>query len=178
MQAFLRKLNIAILMLTLACLTNSCKKDHLHELQKTPYLGSELRIDGYYYYSWDDQGITQYSIVVFYRDGTMLRPTIASDKNGSLAEIESEINTGNLYASNSERKSSWGVYNVLNDSIATSKWFPVFLGGHQTALSGGNIINDSTFEITSHENFKGGLSPETYYFRQFSPKPDSTNSFL
>lgn len=45
----------------------------------------------------------------------------------------------------------------------------------------GSILNDSTFVIKTVSEFdRKKTLPEntTYHFRQFSPKPDSTNKFI
>jgi hypothetical protein len=171
---------ILFLIVLISLGASSCKKYKPLKLNKTPYLGIELRTDGYYYYTWDSQGTTRYGITVLYKDGTMLAPSIASDKSTSLIDIDSEISSGNLYRYNSERQLSWGLFKISNDSIQTSKWFPVFLGASRAGLSKGVILNDTTFENTSYQDSHpaGGLPLQVFHFRQFAPKPDSTNGFL
>ena len=46
----------------------------------------------------------------------------------------------------------------------------------------GKIINDTTFqlvrEFASYHKKDSRVIDETYHFKQFSPKPDSTNVFI
>ncbi len=156
----------------------SCKKDKPMELQKTPYFGSELKTNGYYYSSViDDEGVQRYAIVVLYRDGTFLFPGIEREHNTSLSEIEAEIVNGNAYANSADRKLAWGLFLVDNDELTVENWFPVLFRGMHTVQSRAIIENDSTFTVQPNDK-KGGWPERTYYFKAFSPKPDSTNAFI
>jgi hypothetical protein len=48
----------------------------------------------------------------------------------------------------------------------------------------GVILNDTTFQLTESYRLKKGekteyqILDEIYHFRQYSPKPDSTNDFI
>ncbi len=82
-------------------------------------------------------------------------------------------------------KASWGVFNIEGNTIKFEKWY--FYGGrHYGAfISEGKILNDTTFHLTEFYRLtrKGKKKEcreldETYYFKQFSPKSDSTNVYV
>jgi hypothetical protein len=53
--------------------------------------------------------------------------------------------------------------------------------GWQVYVKEGFILNDTTLQITRMYRVDGSdehILNYTYHFRQFSPKPDSTNNFI
>lgn len=79
-------------------------------------------------------------------------------------------------------KDYWGIFNIKNDSIVFERWYPSSGGPFPAYLRSGKILNDTTFVITKSFRSKIGNEEqqlnETYHFRKFSPKPDSTNIFV
>lgn len=114
---------------------------------------------------------------MLYRDGVVLFPGFEKDHTASLTDIEAEIANGNVYANSVGRKSCWGIFLVEGDTLITETWAPVLFGGMRPIKSRAVILNDSTFSVQSSEE-KGGLPERTYYFKEFSPKPDSSNTFV
>lgn len=77
----------------------------------------------------------------------------------------------------------WGVFQIKEDSIWIESWFDLD-GPEKAYMQSGIILNDTTFVITEiYKNKrckKKGLEDrnKVYHFREFYPKPDSTNSFV
>lgn len=150
-------------------------------LEAEPYMGSKLSLDGYYYYLDDDS--EDYDLdraIFFYRNGVILDITGATPPTSSLEELDETIRE----VENSRVQSSlfrWGIFQVESDTISFEKWYPSSGGYHPVYIRAGRILNDTTFVIT--ESFRSDGTErrpkdETYHFRSFSPKPDSTNDFV
>ena len=61
------------------------------------------------------------------------------------------------------------------------KWYPNSPGQPKVYIREGKILNDTTFHITASYRPDGSErreKDEIYHFKQFSPKPDSTNNFV
>jgi len=157
----------------------SCEKE-LHKLSmtKTPYAGNELRIDGYYY---SNQVFTDYNgIAVFYRNGVCMNVFSRIESQDTLSFIENEILLNEALMSNFRNTPNHiGVFQINAKSIEFETWE----AGRDiiTFSNYGEILNDTTFLITKQVNNDSGKSESLnlkYRFRQFSPKPDSTNNFI
>lgn len=133
-------------------------------------------MDGYYYHEWGDPA--NRSIFFFYQNGIIYRNTFF--------EIDSTDNyEKKIRYKYSDDNFIWkgGVFSISNDIIKYE-----FLYCAETCkayIDEGKILNDTTFVITeSYRLRKNGTKKkvrkkeETYHFKQFSPKPDSTNSFI
>ena len=60
-------------------------------------------------------------------------------------------------------------------------WYSPSGGGTPAYVREGKILNDTTFHITTSYRSNGSErheKDEVYHFRQFYPKPDSTNNFI
>ena len=152
-------------------LFNACKDEDLL-LQKTPYFGNELMIDGYYYRQLSPD---KYKIFIFYRNGVMIYYVSFTE---DLQQFESEIPF--IYEKIKNDKLSWGVFEINEYKIQYSSWSTSVGGGLPAFKSIGIIENDSTFKITNTVDRDGNNFSKTdiYHFRHFSPKPDSTNNFI
>jgi hypothetical protein len=173
----------SIVLLSCLLLTMSnCKKDDSMKdslsIIKTDYLGNDLRIDGYYYQLLEGN---IYGITFFYRNGVVLRCG-GSKKDFQDAE---EFITTNFINNDSFKniKGGWGLYIIENSKLTFEYWFLSHTPfTSQTRI--GTIVNDSVFVINEHYLMKDGKKAkfyeinEPYYFREFSPKPDSTNIFI
>ena len=168
-----------VMILTLfSCIKDEFKDDEL-SIQRTNYTGNQLRIDGYYYEMLNNSYFSSYC---FYENGTLIAPggvfaTISEMDNYIIKEFISSQNYKNY-------KSNWGVFKIENSNIKFEKWYPSSGGGLPAYVREGNIINDTTFVISVSYRMKKGKKTEvkarneTYHFKQFSPKPDSTNNFI
>lgn len=157
----------------------SCKKElHKLSLPKTPYTGNELRIDGYYY---SNQVYNNYNgVAVFYRDGVCIHVLTHIEGSDTLSYIETNIllNESLVYRL-MNTPTNIGVFKINAKSIEFETWE----AGRDiiTFSNFGEILNDTTFLISKQVNNDSGKSYSeklTYRFRQFSPKPDSTNTFI
>ena len=157
----------------------SCEKE-LKELSmdKIPYTGDELRIDGYYY---SNQVYTDYiGIAVFYRDGACMNVFSRIKSQDTLAFIENEILLNeDLMSKFWNTPNHIGVFQINAESIEFETWE----AGRDiiTFSNYGEILNDTTFLIKKEINNESNKSETLnlkYCFRQFSPKPDSTNNFI
>lgn len=82
-----------------------------------------------------------------------------------------------------EYKSNWGIFVVESSYFAYEKWY-CSDGICYAYIKEGEIKNETTIHITKSYRIKNDIiteekeRDETYHFKQFSPKPDSTNSFI
>ncbi len=157
----------------------SCEKD-LQELSlaKTPYTGDELRIDGYYYSNITS--LNDLGIAIFYRDGFCIHVFTDIECQDTLSFIENEILLNESLISNFiNTPSNIGVFKINSEAIEFETWED---GRDIITFSNyGEILNDTTFLITKQVNNDSGKSYSekmTYYFKQFSPKPDSTSIYI
>lgn len=157
----------------------SCEKE-LHKLSmtKAPYTGTELRIDGYYYSNlvFTDR----IGIAIFYRDGVCINTWVKPVNQDTLSYIENEILLNSAFINKIKSiPTHIGVFQIKTKSIEFETWEAgrdIITFSHY-----GEILNDTTFLITKQVNNDSGKSYSeklTYRFRQFSPKPDSTNNFI
>jgi hypothetical protein len=150
-------------------------------LKKTPYTGNELRMDGYYYrYHECYRGNNCIDVSCFYRNGILL------DMGGAALSLEeADEYIRRLFIAGSQNPNyeylRWGLFVIDNQIIKIECYYPNDNITKWTYIREGVILNDTTFRITSiyfpdkDEIFKAN---ETYHFRQYSPKPDSTNNFI
>ena len=150
---------------------SSCDKEYM--VKKKSYTGNELRIDGYYY----RQNHTETNVLIFYRNGIMFNfynsfPTI------DLNIIDNDIEEKFSYYKDEERY--WGTFIINGKSIEYSNWHTSMRAAIGPSKSVGDILNDTTFHITKHlqSPYHEFERDELYHFREFYPKPDSTNNFI
>ena len=151
-----------------------CKvKDEKLSMQRRSYTGNELQIDGYYY-CYNAERII---VCVFYRNGVIR----VCGSHESFQDFENKIDVYNTPTSKSY-KEAWGVFMVEDSIIKYEKWYGArYLEPHQTYIYSGRVLNDTTFHIT--ESYRPDGSEKNtldfiYHFKQFYPKPDSTNNFI
>jgi len=162
---------------------SNCNKDKIWKddelsIDRKEYTGNILRVDGYYYDTFNSSYLSLYC---FYRNGILLA---AGGVFSSIQEMDDYINKEFINSQKyKEYKSNWGVFKTEGNSIQFERWYPSepLLKAY---IRAGHILNDTTFVITESYRMKKGKKTEvdseseTYHFRQFSPKPDSTNSFI
>jgi hypothetical protein len=169
---------IYILTIAVILTMNNCrkeKKDDVLSLKREPYTGSELRIDGYYFNKYGTGNLTVY---FFYDNGILLYGS--SFPIDHLSEHESDYIDGEHYEFAKNLKYYWGVFNINGGEIMFERWYPS-QPPLRAFISSGTILNDTTFHINRFYHSDGSVSDEvneTYHFRQFTPKPDSTNIFI
>ena len=152
------------------------REDEELTLPKQPYTGNELRTDGYYF----QDGETAIIVMFLYEDGTMIHA--GSIPVQEIPQKEEMFKNGEFYNHIKNNKTCWCVYRIEDDKIATNYW--VSPKPYQCFFEEGTILNDTTFVIQKYYRMENGEKTEetetdkTYHFRQFSPKPDSTNMFI
>ena len=175
------KLKLTLFLALVVLFVSSCSKWLENEkltLPKTPYTGNELRTDGYYYYTMNGEYFR--TITFFYKNGVAFRPPSGSH---SLQEVDEYV-INELVGENRFHDSqlSWELYNVENDRILFNYWVPT--RPFQCYFQEGTILNDTTFVLQRYYRMENGEKTgeteinETFHFRAFSPKPDSTNVFI
>jgi len=151
-------------------------------LTRNDYVSDRLRVDGYYYdkepnsdrvalgYFFYQNGISYYYSNAYY---------------DSFSELEELIKSFNTSKVHQKYAVGWGVFNVMDSTILIEKYYQSALNKKLTAIFSGEILNDTTF--TLNERYKLDQNGDkydvlefdaTYYFRQYSSKPDSTNNYI
>ena len=179
-------MKMTVLKLISLCLFfTSCAKlgilqDDELSLQRQDYTGNQLRVDGYYFYEYANGSIEYVSVYFLYRNAIILYGF--SGLLSELPELEESYRNGTFYKHVKSVKFHWGVHQIEDSKIAFEGWYgerPYRVYGQE-----GVILNDTTFVITESYRLRNGKKKElekineVYHFKAFSPKPDSTNSFI
>ncbi len=163
----------------------NCKdwfEDEYYTLEKRPYTGTEIKTNGYFYSYENSEGVydnTGISVLVFYKDGT----SIHFGTRGNNVDVENDVFKENpLWLKNN--KNLWGIFNIDNDTIRIEG---LNSDGRVRAYMYTEIViikNDTTICLIRVQSSTGKaattpyIKNTTYHFKQFSPKPDSTNVFI
>jgi len=164
----------------LGCSKNGLFKDDELSLERQKYEGSQLRVDGYYFLRYSVNGNHRNIIYFLYRDGTLLYGDTPLDSE--INEIEEEFKSGEFYNYAENRKAHWGLFEIDGNSIKFERWYQS--SPYKAYVREGEVLNDTTFKITQSYRMKDGEKTErkerdeTFNFKEFSPKPDSTNKFV
>jgi len=149
-----------------SCIKDKCKDDVLtHE--RVNYNGFELRTNGYYYSLVERNQFDGdiYNLFIFFRNGVVnITSATGSD---AIAKTEQAFIDGSFYNGSKNIKPNWGVFEVRQDSLQVEQWVMKYCGYPVTEWKA-YILNDSTFVSYS----------DTFHFKQFCCKPDSTNDFI
>jgi hypothetical protein len=170
-RTFMVKLNNRAVELCLLCCLSwiSCKKlglckDATLSINKST-ISTSLRMDGYYYGlpQYDNFYDTVYSVIFLFHNGVFLQSSFSGGLE-KINEFEDRINNG---LAERHIKSYWGIYKIQNDSILVQGWVPS-MSCFKSYSSYYLMLDDSTLFYRS----------DTMLFKQFFPKPDSTNDFI
>ena len=170
------KLNMKITVVIIFILhALSCDKgnngDDVLSLERQDYVGNELMIKGIYFHEVQTSRGVRFERYALYINGVMRHLGIAEQPNSP------KISSG-------ENKRDWGVFQVTGDQFMFERWYPSSGWISRAFVRSGVILNDTTFHITESYRLQDGVQTEIserneiYHFRAFSPKPDSTNSFV
>lgn len=147
-------------------------------LQKTANIDSPIRLQGYYYIT------TQYGYEIegfFYQNGVYLENRGGKFKN--FEEMDTYIQDAFI---NSKRymtdRMNWGLYTIQDSIVRIETYYHISAFRRCSSVLMGNIINDTTFIVhylsipykKEVRKFKNNYK----YFRAFTPKPDSTQTFF
>jgi hypothetical protein len=159
-----------------ACTKHNLLKDDELSLKKRNYQGKQLRIDGYYYGKYlNDEYIDTY---FFYSDGTLMYG--GTCKASEIDGLEHAFKTQEFVNKGKDVKYYWGLFQIDDNTIQFERWYPGE-PPYKSYIRSGAILNDTTFHISKSMRSDGSEErekDELYHFKQFSPKPDSTNSFV
>ena len=169
-----------IMLLSLNCSCKSAFEDEKFTLKKTPYLGKELRIDGYYYKKYilntNSTNEEHIDVIFFYNNGIVI---LAG--SGNQIEIESYFSSGQFYDKLKSNPNVWCLYSINGETIKIEFLEPMGGIGAPMYMKIGKILNDTTFqlvrEFASYNSEDSRDLDEIYHFKQFTPKPDSTNVY-
>jgi len=159
----------------------SCNKlfpDDNLTLNRVDYNGEDLRMDGYYYQQKENVEFPYTLPMFLYRNGIVI--SCGSFSTTDLNVVEKEM--PDRYDIFRKYKDGWGVFLVDGKKIEYEKWIGASSGVKLVIKRClGWIENDTTFHIT--ESYNSGTSTteqvnEIWHFKQFSPKPDSTNVYI
>jgi hypothetical protein len=173
----MKKIILIVLVISLLTVIACCKvlfPDEKLSLQRQDYIGTKLRTDGYYYSHFEGTGVI--ALFFLYRNGVSM--SAGGYTTLDLSEIEKRI-----VNYNAKSKSSWGVFAVNGDTIQQEMWVGSIYSRPNVyrLVYCGNIENDTTIHFTkiysSETNITRSID-EVWHFKQFSPKPDSTNVYI
>lgn len=146
-------------------------KDDVLTIVREDYNGSELRLDGFYYWETSNNEGPLFQKYALYKNG------IIHDLGATKLLEDANFQQGKY-------KIEWGVFKISGTEIKFERWYPSSGGPLQAYIRAGQILNDTTFVIKeSYRMYKGkktemGQENEIYHFKKFSPKPDSTNTYI
>ena len=149
-------------------------------MDRMPFDGNELRLDGYYYENRDIiDGKQWIHINFFYGNGIML--------NGFAMKIEDigikeeEFRNGKFHEFVKMHKAEWSVFQIDGDNITYEVFATSSTGALRAYMYTGKILNDTTFHIIQSERSGSNKYSEEDFicrFKKFDGKPDSTNRFI
>ena len=143
-------------------------------MQRVPYEGNELRIDGYYYHRNNDSN-ARTNVCFLFRNGVMFNS--GTYWTNDLDEVEQNLTTFHEKGWFDKQLHGWGVFNVNVDRFENEQWCAIC--GHVLRYVG-RVENDTTIHLLQCIDPLAGVSPmdEIYKFKKFSPKPDSIKFFI
>lgn len=171
----MKKINVIIAFLFLL----GCKEafeDEKFTIAQNNYYGKELKTDGYYYSGKDENT----SIVIFYQNGIVFFSGSGRNKE----EFEELFNDGYFVNGLKDNPFCWGIFKITTDSIFIESYISLAELKMRVIQESGIIMNDTTFRLTrTFSPYNTVMINEEkidtyYYFKQFNPKPDSTNNFI
>lgn len=154
------------------------QKDDVLSIPKTPYSGNQLKIDGYYYDLYNNKINT---VRLFYRNGVVMDFSSIGD---NIVEVEKNLKDSSLWEKIKGMKFMWGVFFIDGNQIKIEQWGTSSGGPLRAYVKSGTILNDTTYNINEIYRMQNGQKTEvrarseTFHFKAFSPKPDSTNKFI
>ena len=169
---------LAVVFLAFSIACEKVLKDENLTLKKRPYIGNELRLDGFFYEEGVDDGY--YIEGFFYQNGILLNSGGFYTEN-ELNDLRNSIISGYFNSKVKENKYAWGLFVIDSNFIKFERYYNSDAVPKSSYIKYGKILNDSTFIMTKMTRSDGSESKtinETYHFKQFSPKPDSTNKFI
>ena len=143
-------------------------------IKRRDYTGNELRTDGYFYYFQESTNLIY--VRFLYRNAIIL--SVGGYAPPDLGDVEKRIINPIMNS-----KDHWGVFVVDGNTIKYEKWIGSSSSSPKAYLYNctGKILNDTTIHFTesfNSETNKTNTINEVWHFKQFFPKPDSTNVYI
>ena len=154
--------------------------DDVLSLPMQAYSGNQIKINGYYYLGNSN---SIYDSYFFYNNGILISGGGSPAKTASFVFIEGQFISPSYLKALKKDKSSWGLFLIDGGTIRFERWFCAE-GFCKSYVREGKILNDTTFIVTQSYRMRNGqkteigMKNETYRFRPFGPKPDSSNVFI
>ncbi len=146
-----------------------CKNAEELSIGRTSNLQATLKLNGYYHLKYE----TGYLVLFFYQNGVVYKTNAILDKDDLIALDKDLLEDQNSDSYPTQLHWFWGVYKIEGSTIKINHWLPGTGGAYPAQLSEGRIINPSVIRIPWVDD-----QLNEFKFRQFSPKPDSTNAFI
>lgn len=167
-------------------MSSNCEKNKLCEddelkLQKEEYIGTDLKVNGYYYGDINENSNMPFANIYYlYKNGVFFTSEASDldDARSGKINVDIENNFGKKI------KAAWGVFQIKGKVLEIERWHSKTNGCESTIYEKCEILNDTTFVIIYREyRDKGKIdkaeNPNSlFYFRHLIQKPDSTNSFI
>lgn len=160
-----------ILVLCVITIFSCCRVAEELTLQKMNFSGTNLKLGGYYYATFE----SGYMVFFLYENGLFL--DCGGCMNCTLENVEINI-SGDLCEASRKLQYSWGVFKVTADNIEIERWLSGTGGPYPTKTLRGEIINDRKILLSGFIGDRDNITSDTFYFKEFSLKPDSTNMFI
>ena len=146
-------------------------------MQRKPYLGTDLKIDGYYYSDspiWDKT----IAVTIFYRNGTSILIFINVEQDIFQSIEKKFLYNQEVLSKIKNEPYGIGVFTINNNSLEMENF--IGRGFKHTYKSYYEIINDSTFIMKRFIGIEGSETSHNlkFRFKKFSPKPDSTSVYI
>jgi hypothetical protein len=165
-------MKLIVMLLLLAGLQSCSKTAQELTLDRMDYIGSEIRIDGYYCHQINDT----YNSFILFENG--IYHDLGETVQSSIEELDELILDETFYNNLRDIQYTWGVFQVEGNRITIERWLPGTGGAYPVQLLEGEIVNDTTILISGLRGTKYEDEVDEFKFRQLSPKPDSTNTFI
>lgn len=146
------------------------------------YNGTKLRMDGYYYKSYDSSR-TDFDVMFFYNNGVIQSADILNINDYN--SLDSLI-IAHDWSKNKKWRDNWGAYRVKEELfVDIQRWYKDDWAD-RLCLFTGIILNDSQLVVNT-SRYKKRFFSQKYYieneytiynFRQLDFKPDSINKFI
>ncbi len=173
---------------------NSCEKKSENKnfeeliLKRIENIGNNLKISGYYYENLDALNDKYASAFCLYSNGILI--SLGSFQKINFFQNVEKLLTDKNFKNYFTSRSGWGIFTIQSTEITIENWGNKIATNQPYPAFGkiGKIIDNSTIEIYQmykiEKKQKINLDhslfylPTSYHFREFSPKPDSTNNFI
>lgn len=158
----------------------ACEKE-LHDLSmsRMPYVGNELRTDGYYYSDISDDDEPTAGLIVLYRNGVCMKMFLGGVRDADNKNIEKYLLDKDFMAKFWNRPDQVGVFRINKNRFEMEIWQKFW--DTITYSYWGEILNNTTLlikEMRNNDSGKTFVQKHYYYFKPFAHKPDSTNNFI